>query len=63
MTEMSEANPGVSGRKPRGTGSGASSVTARRGYDCRDGEELMETVVGRGNVLTRVTVESVSLYP
>ena len=51
MTEMSEANLGGSGRKPRGTGSGASSVTARRGNDCRDGEGLMEAVVGRENMI------------
>jgi hypothetical protein len=51
MIEMSEANLGGSGRKSRGTGTGASSVTARRGYDCRDGEGLMEAVVGRENMI------------
>jgi RNA-directed DNA polymerase len=42
--------PESSGRNPRGYGVGASNVTARRERDCRDGEELMEAVVERGNM-------------
>jgi group II intron reverse transcriptase/maturase len=51
MAEMSDTDPGDSGRKPRGTGDGASSVTARREHDCGEGEGLMEVVVGRGNMI------------
>jgi RNA-directed DNA polymerase len=51
MTEMSESDPGVSSRKLRGTGDGASSVTARRDHDCGDGDGLMEVVVGRENMI------------
>jgi len=50
MTEKSESIPGGSGRKPRDSGVGASNVTARRGHDCRDGERLMEAVIGRENM-------------
>jgi group II intron reverse transcriptase/maturase len=50
MAEMPEPIPGGSGRKPRGTGVGASSVTARRESDCGDRERLMEAVVERGNM-------------
>jgi group II intron reverse transcriptase/maturase len=50
MAEKSGTNLGGSGRKSRDTGSGASSVAARRGHDCRDGERLMEAVVGRENM-------------
>jgi len=50
MTEKSDPIPGGSDRKLRGTGVGASSITARREHDCRDGEGLMEAVVGRENM-------------
>jgi RNA-directed DNA polymerase len=50
MTEKSEPMPESSGRNPRGYGVGASSVTARRANDCRDGGKLMEAVVERGNM-------------
>jgi len=50
MTEMSDTNPGGSGRKSRGSGVGASSVTARRDHDCVDRDGLMEAVVGRENM-------------
>ena len=50
MAEMPDPIPGGSGRKPRGTGVGASSVTARRESDCGDSERLMEAVVERGNM-------------
>ena len=50
MTEMSDPMPESSGRNPRGYGVGASIVTAKRASDCRDGEELMEAVVERGNM-------------
>jgi RNA-directed DNA polymerase len=55
--ERPETRAGSSGRNPRGTGTGASSVTARRESDCREitGEiahkgRLMEAVVERGNM-------------
>ena len=50
MAEMPDPIPGGSGRKPRGTGVGASSVTARGDSDCGDRERLMEAVVERGNM-------------
>jgi RNA-directed DNA polymerase len=50
MAEMPEPIPGGSGRKPRGTGVGASSVTASGGNDCGDSERMMEAVVERGNM-------------
>lgn len=50
MAEKPEPTPESSGRKPRGYGGGASSVTARQGSDCRDTERLVEVVVERGNM-------------
>lgn len=47
--EMPEPTLGGSGRKLRDSGDGASSVTARRDHGCREGERLMEAVVGREN--------------
>ena len=49
--EMPDPIPGGSGRKLRDNGVGASSVTAKRANDCRDGEKLMEAVVERGNMI------------
>jgi RNA-directed DNA polymerase len=43
--------PGGSGRKPRGTGVGASSVAASGGNDCGDRDRMMEAVVERGNMI------------
>jgi RNA-directed DNA polymerase len=50
MAEKPEPTPESSGRKSRGYGSGASSVTARTVNDCRGEEQLMEAVVERGNM-------------
>jgi RNA-directed DNA polymerase len=50
MAEKPDPMPESSGRNSRGYGVGASNVTARRASDCRDGEELMEAVVERGNM-------------
>jgi RNA-directed DNA polymerase len=51
MAERTDSRPGNSGRNPRVTGTGASSVTARRG-NSRPGEgDLMGVVVESGNVM------------
>ena len=50
MAEKPDPMLGSSGRKPRGTGVGASSVTTREGTDCLERERLMEVVVERGNM-------------
>jgi RNA-directed DNA polymerase len=48
--EMPDAAPGGSGRNLRGSGSGVSSATARRGDTCLGIENLMEGVVERENM-------------
>jgi RNA-directed DNA polymerase len=48
--EKPEPRPGSSDRKPRGTGAGASSVTASKENNCHGTERLMELVVERGNM-------------
>jgi group II intron reverse transcriptase/maturase len=48
--EMPDPIPESSGRNLRGYGVGAPNVTATRGCDCRDNEQLMEAVVERGNM-------------
>ena len=48
--EMPDPIPEGSGRKPRGTGVGASSVTTREGSVYQERERLMEVVVERGNM-------------
>ena len=50
MVEIPESSLGGSGRNPRGTGVGVSSVTTRRGSDCGEAEELMEAVVERNKI-------------
>jgi RNA-directed DNA polymerase len=50
MAEKPEPRPGGSGRNRRGTGFGASSVTASQESDCRGEQRLMEAVVERGNM-------------
>jgi hypothetical protein len=50
MAEKPDPMLGSSGRKPRGTGVGASSVTTKEGTDCLERERLMEVVVERGNM-------------
>ena len=51
MVEIPESSLGGSGRNPRGTGVGVSSVTARRGSDCGEAEGMMGAVVERENML------------
>jgi RNA-directed DNA polymerase len=51
MVEKPEPKPGGSSRKPRDTGFGASSATARREHDYRDDTGLMEAVVERSNMI------------
>ena len=62
MAEMPESKPGSSGRKPRGPGVGASSVTASRDSDCGDSERLMEAVVERGNLTAAYSNTRLSKY-
>ena len=50
MAEMPDSIPEGSGRKPRGTGVGASNVTAREEDKGQESERLMEAVVERGNM-------------
>ncbi len=50
MAEMPDPIPGESGRKSQWPGVGASSATARKEYDCRESERLMEVVVERSNM-------------
>jgi len=50
MAEMPEPTLESSGRRLRGYGDGASSVTARTAQGSRDSERLMEAVVERGNM-------------
>ena len=52
MAEKSESHTGGSGRNPRGTGVGASKVTARREDSSPECEQMMEAVVERENMLT-----------
>jgi len=48
--EMPDSTSERSGRNPRGSGSGASSVTARRGNFCPGTKGMMEAVVERENM-------------
>ena len=50
MAEMSESSPGGSGRNPRGTGAGVSSVAAMKGRSRPEDEMLMEEVVEHKNL-------------
>ena len=50
MAEMPDPNPEDSGRKPRSTGIGASSVATREENVYQERERLMEVVVERGNM-------------
>jgi len=50
MAEMPDPIPEGSGRKPRGTGVGASSATTREENVYQERERLMEVVVERGNM-------------
>jgi RNA-directed DNA polymerase len=49
--EKLEPIPGGSGRKLRGTGVGAPSVTARKENNCQGSKQWMEAVVERGNMI------------
>ncbi len=50
MVEKPDPIPGESGRKPRGSGVGASNVTAGKEQNCQESERLMEVVVERSNM-------------
>jgi RNA-directed DNA polymerase len=52
MAEKPESHSGGSGRQSREAEKGASSVTARREDSSPECEQLMEAVVGRGNMWT-----------
>jgi RNA-directed DNA polymerase len=49
--EMPGANPEWSGRKPKGAGAGAASVTGRTEQAIFETERLMETIISRGNMM------------
>jgi len=51
MAEMPEASAGGSGRNPRGTVAGASSVATRKGNSGWEEKGLMEAVVERENMM------------
>ena len=51
LAGMPESSTGGSGRNPRGTVAGASSVLTRKEHSSWKEEGLMEAVVGRGNLL------------
>jgi len=48
---MSGARPDWSGRKPKGAGVGAASVTGRTEHSIFETERLMEEIVSRGNMM------------
>ncbi|MBU1193868.1 MAG: group II intron reverse transcriptase/maturase [Proteobacteria bacterium] len=50
--EMPDPIPESSGRNPQGYGVGASNDSARKRYSCQRTDKLMETVVGRENMLS-----------
>ena len=57
-SEMAVATSGGSGRNPRGTEARASSVTARRDDSSPRDQELMEAVVERENMWSRVAADT-----
>ncbi len=52
---MPGANPDWSGRKPKGAGAGAASVTGRKDNSAFETERLMEAIVSRGNMMAAYT--------
>ena len=52
---MSGANPEWSGRKPKGAGAGAASVTGRTEVTTFETEQLMEGIVSRGNMMAALS--------
>lgn len=49
------ANPEWSGRKPKGAGAGAASVTGRKDNSTFETERLMEEIVSRGNMMAALS--------
>ncbi|GAB7026795.1 hypothetical protein JCM15764A_20430 [Geotalea toluenoxydans] len=48
---MPGANPEWSGRKPKGAGAGAASVTGMTAHSTFEAEQLMEVIISRGNMM------------
>ncbi|MBI1922292.1 MAG: hypothetical protein HYS23_14550 [Geobacter sp.] len=53
--EMPGANPEWSGRKPKGAGAGAASVTGRMDHSSFEAERLMEAIISRGNMMAALS--------
>jgi group II intron reverse transcriptase/maturase len=49
--ETPGTSPDWSGRKPKGAGAGAASVTGRTEHSAFETERLMETIISRGNMM------------
>lgn len=52
---MPGANPEWSGRKPKGAGVGAASVTGRTEHSTFEAERLMEAIISRGNMMAALS--------
>lgn len=53
--EIPGARPEGSGRKPKGSGSGAANVTGRTDQFPFEAERLMEAIIGRGNMMAALS--------